>query len=174
MSVLCSLRVLLFKIRVRASGLIANRVAAPRSLAPPNLRDATADQKTGGEIAGAFLPHGGKTGGVGDLDGGYHPGRGFGWGRWNRREKAQEARRGKSATKGIEPRISRISRIMILHLAFRISVIRVIRAIRGKILMGDSLIAWRHEQKPAARTLNHYLQISFLKWSERRDSNPRH
>ncbi len=34
-SVLCSLRVLLFKIRDRASGLIANQVTARRSLALP-------------------------------------------------------------------------------------------------------------------------------------------
>jgi hypothetical protein len=42
----------------------------------PVLRVATADQETSGEFAGLFHPHGGKTGGVGDIDGGYHPGRG--------------------------------------------------------------------------------------------------
>ena len=37
---------------------------------------ATAHQEGRGAFAGLFHPHGGKTGGVGDIDGGYHPGRG--------------------------------------------------------------------------------------------------
>jgi hypothetical protein len=40
------------------------------------LRIATADQEGCGASAGLLGTNGGKTGGVGDIDGGYHPGRG--------------------------------------------------------------------------------------------------
>jgi hypothetical protein len=42
----------------------------------PVLRAATAYQETSGEFAGLLGKDGGKTGGVGDIDGGYHPGPG--------------------------------------------------------------------------------------------------
>ena len=40
-------------------------------VALPVLRDGTGDQETSGDFAGLFLPSGGKTGGVGDVDGDY-------------------------------------------------------------------------------------------------------
>jgi hypothetical protein len=52
------------------------KVTARQSLALPILRDGTAHQEGRGASAGLFHPHGGKTGGVEDIDGGYHPGRG--------------------------------------------------------------------------------------------------
>ena len=47
-----------------------------RRLTLPILREANADQEASGEFAGLCGKNSGKTGGVGDLDGGYHPGRG--------------------------------------------------------------------------------------------------
>jgi integrase len=51
-------------------------------------------------------------------------------------------------------------------------VIRLMNACHWKLagnITADSFIAWRNQEKAAARTLNHYLQgmVSFLNWMER-------
>jgi hypothetical protein len=58
LSVLCVLRVLLFKIREGACGLIANRDAARQSLALPVLRASTPDQETSGQWTQDKFLHG--------------------------------------------------------------------------------------------------------------------